>query len=149
MGQLTRLRATKGQAAEDKWPRMEGEFLFALVPLIAGELDGIELPEPAFRYRDGGKTRANCGRDGGQESVSVRVSVDPAKMCSFFRTHLPSPHAGILSMIGVSPGLTQQELGGRLRILPSRLVSLWMSATDKDSQNADRFVSIDESTPCT
>ena len=61
MGQLTRLRAAERQAAEDKRPRMEGEFLFALVPLIAGKLDGIELPKPAFRYRDGGKTRANCG----------------------------------------------------------------------------------------
>ena len=61
MCQLTRLGAAERQAAEDKRPRMEGEFLFALVPLIAGELDGIELPKSAFRYRDGGKTRANCG----------------------------------------------------------------------------------------
>jgi hypothetical protein len=61
MGQLTRLGAAERQAAEDKRPRMEGEFLFALVPLFAGKLDGIELPRPAFRYRDGGKTRANCG----------------------------------------------------------------------------------------
>ena len=61
MGQLTRLGAAERQAAEDKRPRMEGEFLFALVALLAGELDGIELPKPAFRYRDGGKTRANCG----------------------------------------------------------------------------------------
>ncbi len=58
---MTGLGAAKGQATEDKRPRMEGEFLFALVPLIAGKLDGIELPKPAFRYRDGGKTRANCG----------------------------------------------------------------------------------------
>ena len=61
MGQLTRLGAAERQAAEDKRPRMEGEFLFALVALLAGELDGIELPKPAFRCRDGGKTRANCG----------------------------------------------------------------------------------------
>ena len=61
MGQLTGLRAAERQAAEDKRPCMEGEFLFALVALFAGELDGIELPEPAFRHRDGGKTRANCG----------------------------------------------------------------------------------------
>ena len=50
VGQLTRLGAAERQAAEDKRPRMEGEFLFALVPLIAGKLDGIELPKPAFRY---------------------------------------------------------------------------------------------------
>ena len=36
---------------------------------------------------------------------------------------LSPPHAGILRMIGVSPGLSQQELGRRLRILPSRLVT--------------------------
>jgi hypothetical protein len=61
MGQLTRLRAAERQATEDKRPRMEGKFLFPMVALLAGELDGIELPEPAFRHRDGGKTRANCG----------------------------------------------------------------------------------------
>jgi DNA-binding MarR family transcriptional regulator len=38
--------------------------------------------------------------------------------------HLSRPHAGILRMIGVSPGLSQQQLGRRLRILPSRLVTL-------------------------
>ena len=58
MGQLTRLGAAARQATKDKWPRMEREFLFALV---AGELDGIELPEPAFQHRDGGKTCADCG----------------------------------------------------------------------------------------
>jgi hypothetical protein len=77
MGQLTRLRAAERQTAENKRPRMESEFLFALVPLIAGELDGVELPKPALRHREGGKTSANCGCNGGQESVSVRVSVDP------------------------------------------------------------------------
>src|SRR5262252_218173 len=34
------------------------------------------------------------------------------------------PHAGILRLIGVSPGLSQQELGRRLAILPSQLVAL-------------------------
>ena len=34
------------------------------------------------------------------------------------------PHAGILTLIGVSPGLSQQELGRRLGILPSQLVAL-------------------------
>lgn len=61
MGQLTGLRAAERQATEYKRPCMEGEFLFALVALLAGELDGIELPKPAFRYRDSRKTRANCG----------------------------------------------------------------------------------------
>jgi hypothetical protein len=40
---------------------MEGEFLFPVVALLAGELDGIELPESPLRYPDGGKTCANCG----------------------------------------------------------------------------------------
>ncbi len=61
MSQLTRLRAAERQAAEDKWPRMEGEFLFPLVALLAGELDGIELPKPTFRHRNGRKTGADCG----------------------------------------------------------------------------------------
>jgi DNA-binding MarR family transcriptional regulator len=37
---------------------------------------------------------------------------------------LTRPHAGILRLIGLSPGLSQQELGRRLAILPSRLVAL-------------------------
>ena len=61
MGQLTRLGSAERQATEDKRPRMESEFLFPMVALLAGELDGVELPEPAFRHRDGGKTCANCG----------------------------------------------------------------------------------------
>ena len=61
MGQLTRLGAAERQATEDKRPRMEGEFLFPMVALLAGELDGIELPESPLRYPDGGKTCANCG----------------------------------------------------------------------------------------
>jgi len=55
------LRAAERQAAEHKWPRMEGEFLFPVFALLAGEVDGIELPEPALRHRDGGKARADCG----------------------------------------------------------------------------------------
>ena len=61
VGQLTGLRAAERQATEDKRPGMEGEFLFALVALLAGELDGIELPDSPLRYPDGGKTGANCG----------------------------------------------------------------------------------------
>ena len=37
---------------------------------------------------------------------------------------LVRPHAGILRLIGMSPGLSQQELGRRLAILPSQLVAL-------------------------
>jgi DNA-binding MarR family transcriptional regulator len=37
---------------------------------------------------------------------------------------LNRPHAGILRLIGLSPGLSQQELGRRLAILPSQLVAL-------------------------
>jgi hypothetical protein len=61
MGQLTTLPAAERQAAEDKRLRMEGEFLFIMVTLLANELDGVELPEPPLRHRDGGKTSANCG----------------------------------------------------------------------------------------
>ena len=37
--------------------------------------------------------------------------------------HLLRPHAGILRLIGAAPGLSQQELGRRLAILPSQLVA--------------------------
>ena len=40
------------------------------------------------------------------------------------RLRLSRPHAGILRLISQSPGLSQQELGQRLAILPSRLVAL-------------------------
>jgi len=77
MGQLTRFRAAERQAAEDKRPCVESEFLLSGVALLAGKVDRFELPEPPFRHTDGGKTGANCGSNGGQNSVSVRVSVDP------------------------------------------------------------------------
>jgi len=37
---------------------------------------------------------------------------------------LTRPHAGILRLIGLSPGLSQQELARRLAVLPSQLVAL-------------------------
>src|SRR5215831_6794824 len=37
---------------------------------------------------------------------------------------LTRPHAGILRLIALTPGLSQQELARRLAILPSQLVSL-------------------------
>lgn len=37
---------------------------------------------------------------------------------------LARPHAGILRLIGLTPGLSQQELARRLAILPSQLVAL-------------------------
>jgi DNA-binding MarR family transcriptional regulator len=37
---------------------------------------------------------------------------------------LTRPHAGILRLIGPTPGLSQQELARRLAILPSQLVAL-------------------------
>lgn len=36
---------------------------------------------------------------------------------------LAPAHSGILNLLGMAPGLTQQALAGRLRMLPSRLVS--------------------------
>jgi hypothetical protein len=77
MSQLVGLWAGERQAAEDKGACVEGEFLLSGVALLAGEADGFELPEPPFRHTEGGKTGANCGRNGRQKSVSVRVSVDP------------------------------------------------------------------------
>jgi len=52
------------------------------VALIAGELDGIELPKPAFRHRDGGKTCADCSCSRGQNSVSVDP-VNQVVLCHF------------------------------------------------------------------
>lgn len=37
---------------------------------------------------------------------------------------LTRPHAGILRLIGLNPGLSQQQLARRLAILPSQLVAL-------------------------
>src|SRR5215813_15187750 len=37
---------------------------------------------------------------------------------------LTRPHAGIFRLIGLTPGLSQQELAQRLAILPSQLVAL-------------------------
>jgi DNA-binding MarR family transcriptional regulator len=37
---------------------------------------------------------------------------------------LAPPHAGILHAIAATPGISQQALAGRLRVLPSRLVAL-------------------------
>lgn len=61
MGQLTGLRSAQGKSVQYKPPGAEGEFLFAVVALLAGEVDDFELKEPTFRHRDGGKTSANCG----------------------------------------------------------------------------------------
>ena len=40
------------------------------------------------------------------------------------KLRLTRPHAGILRLIAMSPGLSQQELARRLAILPSQLVAL-------------------------
>jgi hypothetical protein len=77
VGQLAGLWAAERQAAEDKRPGVKGEFLLSGVALLAGKVDRFELPKPPFRHTEGGKTGANCGRNRGQNSVSVRVSVDP------------------------------------------------------------------------
>jgi hypothetical protein len=78
MGQLTRFWPAQRKSAQDKRACVEREFLFAKVALLAGKVDRFELAEPQFRHTDDGKTGANCGRNGRQKSVSVRVSVDPA-----------------------------------------------------------------------
>jgi len=61
MGQLAGLRAAERQAAEDKRPCVESEFLFSGVALLAGKVDRFELPVAALRNPHGGKTGANCG----------------------------------------------------------------------------------------
>jgi len=45
---------------------------------------------------------------------------------------LVRPHAGILRLIGLSPGLSQQEIGRRLAILPSQLVALLDELQERD-----------------
>ena len=45
---------------------------------------------------------------------------------------LTRPHAGILRLIGLSPGLSQQELARRLTILPSQLVALLDELQERD-----------------
>ncbi len=77
MGQLTGWWSTERHPTEDKRAGVECEFLLTGVALLAGKLDGFELSKPALRDGDTGKTRADCGRNGSQNSVSVRVSVDP------------------------------------------------------------------------
>jgi DNA-binding MarR family transcriptional regulator len=47
------------------------------------------------------------------------------------KLRLTRPHAGILRIIGASPGRSQQELGRRLAILPSRLVALLDELQDR------------------
>jgi DNA-binding MarR family transcriptional regulator len=42
------------------------------------------------------------------------------------------PHAGILRLIGLTPGLSQQELAARLAILPSQLVALLDELEERD-----------------
>src|SRR5262245_515280 len=44
---------------------------------------------------------------------------------------LTRPNAGILRLIGLSPGLSQQELARRLAILPSQLVALLDELQDR------------------
>src|SRR5215472_2343981 len=44
---------------------------------------------------------------------------------------LTRPHAGILRLIGPTPGLRQQELARRLAILPSQLVALLDELQDR------------------
>ncbi len=48
-----------------------------MVALIARELNGFELPKASLGHGSAGETSADCSGNGGQESVSVRVSVNP------------------------------------------------------------------------
>lgn len=52
---------------------------------------------------------------------------------------LTPPHAGILRFVGGASGISQQELAGQLRILPSRLVMLidQLEARDMIERRAD------------
>ena len=77
MGQLTGWGSTERHPTEDKRPGVKGEFLLSMVSLLARKMDGFELPKPSLRLGGARKTRTDCGGNGGQKSVSVRVSVDP------------------------------------------------------------------------
>src|SRR5215469_8897782 len=76
--------------------------------------------------------KSSTGTDselGGRVSTAFLLAQVGAHAASQFggrlaRLRLLRPHAGILRLIGVSPGLSQQELGRRLAILPSQLVAL-------------------------
>src|SRR5215469_4882039 len=45
---------------------------------------------------------------------------------------LTRPHAGILRLIGLTPGLSQQALARRLAIMPSQLVALLDELQERD-----------------
>ena len=77
MSQLAGLWTPEREAAEDKRPGVEGEFLFPGVALLASKLDGFQLSKPPLGHGNAGKTLADCGGNRGQKSVSVRVSVNP------------------------------------------------------------------------
>src|SRR5215831_9386808 len=76
--------------------------------------------------------KSSTGTDsepGGRGSTAFLLAQVGAHAASQFggrlaRLRLSRPHAGILRLISQSPGLSQQELGRRLAILPSRLVAL-------------------------
>ena len=76
--------------------------------------------------------KSSTGTDsepGGRGSTAFLLAQVGAHAASQFggrlaRLRLSRPHAGILRLISQSPGLSQQELGRRLGILPSRLVAL-------------------------
>ena len=51
---------------------------------------------------------------------------------------LAPPHAGILRIINQSDGLTQQALGERLGVFPSRLVSLLDELEEREPDRATR-----------
>src|SRR5215469_4510885 len=76
--------------------------------------------------------KSSTGTDselGGRVSTAFLLAQVGAHAASQFggrlaRLRLSRPHAGILRLISQSPGLSQQELGRRLAILPSRLVAL-------------------------
>ena len=76
--------------------------------------------------KDGADPYSGSGRRGTTAFLLAQVGAHAAMQFGERLTglRLSRPHAGILRLIALSPGLSQQELGRRLDILPSRLVAL-------------------------
>jgi DNA-binding MarR family transcriptional regulator len=89
----------------------------------------FEVPITMRRNKERGGVKTGVQVPKGARSTAFLLAQVGAHAAAKFgerltELHLARPHAGILRMVEGSPGLSQQELGRRLGILPSRLVTL-------------------------
>ena len=77
------------------------------------------MEKPTVKHSEG-------GRSGSTAFLLAQLGAHAAMRfgARLSKLRLARPHAGILRIIGLSPGLSQQALGHQLGILPSRLVAL-------------------------